>query len=775
MNTINLDEIMKNTIRFLANFLMLLLLLTGLGYSTNVVACGTLVSGDYVLTVELVQSVGDCILLNGHHTTFDLNGHNITGKQGANQVGIRVTAGDVNITNTAGIASSKISNFTTAAIEYDNTVGNGTVQNVSLNTTSQTFGFYVLTTNNISIFNSNIWADGGDTIRIQGGGTIISNSKVMNNTIFNPTSTFGGVVLYWTVNGTIISGNNITTQGADPTSAGVLTARDVNLTTIANNSIRTSGGVGIYAADGKNATIFNNTINSSNVGLKISSDLFGFTPANDVITNNSIWTTYFTGTDVIFSSSSNNNFFYYNNLSGSGGFINNSNSTNFFNTTVGGVAKGNIYENITSYAIYDFNLDGWGDTGPQYPANATNSPGLFSPGSVGTDNGPATTLVPNVLTSCGGITNATSVVYIFKDAINGSAINATAFFNTTSSLGNNNNGFNQFNATNFTISACIYPANASFNVTSYEVVIATGYSPVSTYHNLAISNVSQNVTILLYPLASTTPIQLLVQQYPNIPLGGIQITMYQFTPPNTFTWFTSCTTTSDGTCLIQAIPNSVSYLYNFTALGTNHTFGPQVIACQIGATVCYQNFILNPTSIPYQLSGNVSGACVYSNSSLLLNCSASDLGTTITHYALVISISGSISNVCTNTSIGNTTTLLCHPPNVTGVYPYTFIGYDSSNNPYILSADTLQVGIELATFGASGWVAMLFLFCIIALSAYYNLGLSMAMGIMALLLGAALGFIPIGSNIAGSVTAGIIPVIIGAALIAALLMWRLKV
>ena len=65
------------------------------------------------------------------------------------------------------------------------------------------------------------------------------------------------------------------------------------------------------------------------------------------------------------------NLIYQNQFLGSGTYINNQNAANQFNISINGVAQGNQYADILSYGITDSNNDGYGDSGIQYPYNAS--------------------------------------------------------------------------------------------------------------------------------------------------------------------------------------------------------------------------------------------------------------------------------------------------------------------------------------------------------------------------------------------------------------------
>ncbi len=109
--------------------------------------------------------------------------------------------------------------------------------------------------------------------------------------------------------------------------------------------------------------------------------------SGSVLRNSTLFDNYY---GVYADSISRTNRIYYNNFSSSRlAHAYSSNGTNQFNTTVGGVAQGNYWDDVLSLDIWDMaGADGWADSGTQYPYNATN--GANVSGYVA-DFGPATT------------------------------------------------------------------------------------------------------------------------------------------------------------------------------------------------------------------------------------------------------------------------------------------------------------------------------------------------------------------------------------------------
>lgn len=175
--------------------------------------------------------------------------------------------------------------------------------------------------------------------------------------------------------------------------------------TIYNNTCNlTAAGAGAYGillagATDHDFNISRNTWNISGSGSP-GVELDG--ASNNSITNNTFQVCS-TCDALIMDSATTNNTAYYNSFVGTAGsYISNAaaGNTNTFNTTVGGVAKGNIYANVTSgaYAVLLTSSanNGWADSGTKYPANGTNTPGLFKSTSKGNDSGPGTITSPDL-------------------------------------------------------------------------------------------------------------------------------------------------------------------------------------------------------------------------------------------------------------------------------------------------------------------------------------------------------------------------------------------
>lgn len=156
-------------------------------------------------------------------------------------------------------------------------------------------------------------------------------------------------------NGTAIVGNNVG-YGFNVTKNSTI----IRGCLIANYSS------GIYMSAASSSNITNNTIsNSTNYGISILSASNNNTFTNNTIKFNSV------GINI---TSSTGNTFYYNNFTSSTSYhAKVSVSGNFFNTTLGGIAQGNFWDDVTSLSIFDSNGDGFGDVGLQYPYNSAYS------------------------------------------------------------------------------------------------------------------------------------------------------------------------------------------------------------------------------------------------------------------------------------------------------------------------------------------------------------------------------------------------------------------
>ncbi len=177
----------------------------------------------------------------------------------------------------------------------------------------------------------------------------IKNSKIYNNTFIKNDP--NGISLFGSDNITIA--NNTLTDGLrsaidlNDTITGTATGFSENITI--HNNIISNYSTGIYIGCAKGVVVTNNTIVNNTVGLNKTATCRSemSDPSGDMI--------------------------YYNNFS---------NNTVYhaattidpihFNTTVGGYAHGNWWDDVASLDIYDTNNDGFANAGTDYPYNSTN-------------------------------------------------------------------------------------------------------------------------------------------------------------------------------------------------------------------------------------------------------------------------------------------------------------------------------------------------------------------------------------------------------------------
>ncbi|MFQ5474270.1 MAG: right-handed parallel beta-helix repeat-containing protein [Candidatus Nanoarchaeia archaeon] len=166
-------------------------------------------------------------------------------------------------------------------------------------------------------------ASGSDYFQLDGG-------NIYNNTII-------GIEINSSdranINGTMIAGNGF----------GGIRLDDSNYTRLSNISVHNHTR-GLYLIGSHNASVYNSSFFDNSYG-------------------------------VLLATTSTANVFYYNNFSNNLIIhMNASVAGNQFNTSVGGVAQGNYWDDIDASQLYifDTNLDGWGDSGTDYPYNSSN-------------------------------------------------------------------------------------------------------------------------------------------------------------------------------------------------------------------------------------------------------------------------------------------------------------------------------------------------------------------------------------------------------------------
>lgn len=326
---------------------------------------------------SFINSTSDVIFLDPDTNSIIANNTLVyTGSGNAINLNLALTNNNSvfsnNISGTAGIGvtvtSSTGNNITKNAIIM--TTGTGVTLTSCVNTTIVTNSINITTgdgidiltkTNSTNIINNTINTTGNTApdIKVNVG----SNGTIANNTIYSKGTSSFGIELQATAQNWTIQNNSVYTIG-NTAPAVYLAASTSNRTLITLNNITTTGtgnpiNITSTAPQAGNNNITNNTLNASNTRASL---LIGF--------------------------GSGNNSIYYNNFTSGKYFINDTNGSDFFNTTVGGFAEGNFYANISLYALTSSTNNGWADGGANYPANATNTPGIFTSDSLGNDNGP---------------------------------------------------------------------------------------------------------------------------------------------------------------------------------------------------------------------------------------------------------------------------------------------------------------------------------------------------------------------------------------------------
>jgi len=314
---------------------------------------------------------------------------------------------------------------------------------------------------------------------------------------------------------------------------------------------------------------------------------------------------------------------------------------------------------------------------------------------------------------------------------------------------------------------CIEPSIATFVITTTETyAAAVGYSTIYTSRSLTANNVTQKIYIYMVNASSAYPTTLTVQQLPNIPLTGIKIDVYRFTPPNNYTALQTCTTNTAGSCLVYLIPNTISYLYNLTNLGM--TAGPETLACTPGSAICYRNFFIGTVvDIPGVTSGKVSGACSYSNTTGYLTCTAQATIPEVTGFGLKLYRLGANTTTCLNTSAGLTSTLTCGVPQINNsVWSYFLYSIETGHNEPITGGE-IDINLNRATaLGRDAWFITLFLFLFMAAVGAVNPVLGIFLGLLGLMLAIFIQIIPFNSMFS---------IFMITAIMGLVLVWRIRV
>ena len=202
-----------------------------------------------------------------------------------------------------------------------------------------------------------------------------------------------------------------------------------------------------------------------------------------------------------------------------------------------------------------------------------------------------------------------------------------------------------------------------------------------------------------------------------------------------------------GTTTTTLLPLTMLYafsVYNQNGSTLIQAFPQTGLSCTTSNILCKHTLIVNINSVlPFYIRNNLVGSCSYNNSSLTINCQASDGTSTLNNYSISAFAQGNSTQACYNSSAGSTANLNCTLPAACGYYNYLFLGSDGTFS-YMLSADTITANgcPSTTSFGRSGWVAMLLIFGTIALIGSYSLPIAMMFGVMSLFFGMLVQLIP---------------------------------
>lgn len=452
-------------------------------------------------------------------TYTTINGCNIVvqnktaGTSGTIAIGIRFTQTNLNVTNTNVTIDNGAYSYPIwgSATTSDNAYFDGV--KVDTNSSDRAGGLWKLDAGNDNITIKNSIAISNNTNSLGSTGAVIYFVGGNGLYIDNLTTTSNrGIISDWVIqygslqahNSQNIRIDNSNLKAVSPAVTYNVLLTNTNNTNITNtyvqtdlsNSIRIEYGyynriINVSSKSSTNAhmvltpanyTVFTNiTINNGSYGLYVGSGSWynNFTNIT-FIGNHSTATVTERPTDSAGANQYNRfSFLNFSTQYACGvACFNFSSDNNFFNSTTGG----NYYYNISSYDIYDSNSDGYGDGGSQYPANSSNTPGLFI--NKGTDYMPRVltslgytpiTSCPYDITSAGNykiMNNLTSSTYCINITANNVNLDGQNFkINYSQGTSNNNyalkiNGRNNVNASN----VLIYQGNESSGTSGSHAV-----------------------------------------------------------------------------------------------------------------------------------------------------------------------------------------------------------------------------------------------------------------------------------------------------------------
>ena len=378
-------------------------------------------------------------------------------------------------------------------------------------------------------------------------------------------------------------------------------------------------------------------------------------------------------------------------------------------------------------------------------------------------NSSSTAIATAGLVICNATVGDVSLHYRFYDGETSAPINATLNNIYTSSIAGVSSSIT---GTGANITVCITPASLSLTWNAVENYNSTGYALNTITRSQHTNSTEKNISIYLFNSSNTKLTQLQVFTSPNIPVVGANISIEILFPPSTYRQFSSCPTNAAGICALQLIPNNIFYRYNISVPPTT-SYPAEVVVCDALDTTCYRTFILGASSfLPYISSGNISGQCVYHNSTNKLNCTFADSGGVLTNYNLAVYPLGNETSVCNAAYAGSVGTLSCNVPNTNTIFAFALYGYDGGGQPYTLSSGQISETFTFVNrFGESGVLATLMLFV-------GAVGVSFAAPFVGLMM----GILSIGvATMIGAISPEISGILIGLLFIAAVIGFKQKV
>ncbi len=333
-------------------------------YAIDISGCSNLnqPGTTYLLTADITNSATSyCMNISANNVTLDCQGHNIDGDDLADY-GIYISRSSSQTTNVT-VRNCNVTDWDVANIYLYYANGNN-LTNVT-STSSPYYGFYLSSSNSITISNSTANSN------YYGFYLISSNSITISNSTVNSNSQSGFFI-------SSSNNNTISNSTVNSNSQSGFYLFSSNNNTISNSTVNSNTWYGFYLSSSNSITISNSTANSNYYGFYLSSSNNN-TISNSSIHNNTNYGIYLSsaglnGANIIYNNLFNNtNNFYFT------GTV----YTNYWNTTKqsgtriysnGNQIGGNYWTNSTgngySDTCTDADTDGFCDS--SYTLNTSN-------------------------------------------------------------------------------------------------------------------------------------------------------------------------------------------------------------------------------------------------------------------------------------------------------------------------------------------------------------------------------------------------------------------